>query len=536
MSEVKKAGGNPGSVSSMAAAAAADARIAKKTAELEAGQALIAETTKQAARARQELEKEQAERKAERDAEKDRADEARDTSELSKQSKWFGIEGKLLEDANIKWTLEMMQKLWEAFQEWMPTAGQDLSAQLEELSRLYLELLDAILTHTIGEGQAAEAERLNAILAEKLNLLLDMDLKDLKELLEQSGQTDTLNLVKASLYRQTTGESISGRAASRFYAQNSTVSVRSSRYFMPESSGESVKNGQRASGSVGVEEGRIYKLSEGRSVQMNQAFDAQRKSGELEMSQRSRLLSGAEGRSGQNAETSGGRAVFSEGELTRAELLASHLNGSGNLLKDTRINAQNDEVRGLLAGITNIKGQVYAANAGRNNGMTTPLRNAVNQMVDYYLSQRGIYKVYYHTTSVYERTGSAQKAMEEGLAYAYRLFVEKKADEAYRGQDAYSDSAGFFQMLLRGQTLQEDLKKGMRLLEDNWKEFLRAMGEDEKKGIVLRMQKRSPWGMLAEPGDIKKAGKEKKNRLILTEAACVAVIAVIYLCYRLFFG
>lgn len=536
MSEVKKAGGNPGSASSAAAAAVTDARIAKKTAELEAGQVLIAETTKQVARARQELEKEQAEKKAERDSARDREDETRDTSELSKQSKWFGIEGKLLEDANIKWTLEMMQELWEAFQRWMPLAGQSMSAQLEELSRLYLELLDAILTHTIGEEQAAEAERLNAILAEKLNLLLDVDLKDLKELLEKTGQTDTLNLVKASLYRQTTGESISGRAASRFYAQSNTVSVRSSRYFMPESSEQGIKSGQRASGSGGVEEGRIYKLSEGRSVQMSQAFDAQRKSGELEMNQRSRLLSGAGERGGQGAEIAGGRAVFSERELTRAELLASHLNGSGNLLKNTGISAQNDEVRGLLAGITNVKGQVYAANAGRDNGMVTPLRNAVNQMVDYYLSQKGIYKVYYYTTGAYERSGNAQKAMEEGLEYAYRLFIEKKADEAYRGQEAYSDSAGFFQMLLSGQTLQEDLKKGMRLLEDNWREFLRAMGEDEKKGIALRMQKHSPWGMLAEPEELRKDGKEKKNKLILTEAACVAVIAVIYICYRLFFG
>lgn len=537
MSGVKQTGGNSGSASSAAAAPVMDARIAKKSAQLEAGQVLIAETTKQVTQARQEMERERAERQTEKEAERDRQEDKKDTSELSKQSKWFGIEGKLPENVDIRWTLEMMQKLWEAFQQWIPVKNQDLSAQLDELSRLYLELLEAILTHTMGEEQAAQAERLNAVLAEKLNLLLEVDLKDLKELLEQTGQTDTLNLIKASIYRQTTGESISGRAASRFYAQGNTASARSSRYFMPETSGQGAgRSSSYAQTTSGVEEGRIYKLAEGRSVQMNQAFDAQRKSGELQMSQRERLSGGA-GTNGAGAgDISGGKAGLTSKELESANLLASHVNGSGNLLKNSGISAQNDEVRGLIAAITNIKGQVYAANAGRNNNMVTPLRNAINQMVDYYLSQKGIYKVYYYTTNAYERTRNPQKAIEEGLEYAYRVFAEKKADGAYCGQEAYSDSAGFFQMLLRGQTMQADLIKGIRLLEDNWREFLRSIGENDKKGIVLRMQKYSPWGALAEPEDIKKGAKEKKDRTILVEAACAAVIVVVFICYRLLFG
>lgn len=533
MSGVKQAGGNSNTGQTAPAVPIVDARIAKKSAQLEAGQVLLTEAAKQAAQARQ-MERERAERAAEKDAERDRQEDKKDTSELSKQSKWFGIEGRLPENADIRWTLEMMQELWEAFQQWIPMKNQDLSAQLEELSRLYLELLEAILTHTLGEEQAAQAERLNAVLAEKLNLLLEVDLKDLKELLERTGQTDTLNLIKASVYKQATGESISGRAASRFYAQGNTASARSSRYFMPESSGQGTsRGGSYAQTASGVNEGRIYKLADGRSVQMNQAFDAERKSGELEMSQRGRILGGT---SGGNGNISEGKTGLTGKELESANLLASHVNGSGNLLKNSGISAQNDEVRGLVAAITNIKGQVYAANAGRNNSMVTPLRNAINQMVDYYLSQKGVYKVYYYTTSAYERTRNPQKAIEEGVEYAYRLFVEKKADEAYRGQEAYSDRAGFFQMLLRGQTMQTDFIKGMRLLENNWREFLRSIGENDKKGIVLRMQKYSPWGALAEPEDIKKGAKEKKDRTILVEAACAAVIVVVFICYRILFG
>lgn len=534
MSEVKQTSGNSG-LAAAAAASKMDAGIAKKTAQLEAGQVLIAEAAKQTAQARQKMEQERAERAAEKDAERERQEDKKDTSELSKQSKWFGIEGKFPENADIRWTLEMMKELWEAFQQWIPVKDQTLSAQLEELSKLYLELLEAILTHTMGEEQAAQAERLNAVLAEKLNLLMETELKDLKQLLEQSGQKDTLDLVKASVYRQTTGESISGRAASRFYAQGNTASGRNFRYFMPESSGSGItgRGSSYAQTASGVEEGRIYKLADGRSVQMNQAFDAQRKAEELQVSQRGRILGGADGQG--TGELSGGRAVLTGRELAEAEQLAAHINGSGNLLKNSGISAQNDEVRGLVAAITNIKGQVYAVNAGRNNGMVTPLRNAINQMVDYYLSQKGIYKVYYYTTNAYERTKNPQKAIEEGLEYAYRLFMEKKADEAYRMQEAYSDRAGFFQMLLRGQTLQAELIKGMRLLEDNWREFLRSIGENEKRGITLRMQRYSPWGLLAEPEGFKKKAREKKDRTILIEAACIVIVLIVFICYRIFF-
>ena len=508
MSEVKHTSGNSGLAP--AAASVMDARIAKKSAQLEAGQVLIAEAAKQTAQARQKMEQERAERAAEKDAEKERQEDKKDTSELSKQSKWFGIEGKLPENIDIRWTLEMMKELWEEFQQWIPVKDQNLSAQLEELSKLYLKLLEAILTHTMGEEQAAQAERLNAVLAEKLNLLLETELKDLKQLLEQAGQKDTLDLVKASVYRQTTGESISGRAASRFYAQGNTASGRSSRYFMPESSGSGISR-STARGSTyvqtasGVEEGRIYKLTDGRSVQMNQAFDAQRKAEELQVSQRGRILGGTDGLG--TGDISGGKPGLTGKELAEANQLAAHINGQG-----------------------------YAANAGKNNSMVTPLRNAINQMVDYYLSQKGIYKVYYYTTNAYERTKNPQKAIEEGLEYAYRLFMEKKADEAYRMQEAYSDRAGFFQMLLRGQAMQADLIKGMRLLENNWREFLRSIGENEKRGIALRMQRYSPWGLLAEPEGFKKKAKEKNDRTILIEAACIAVVVIVFICYRIFFG
>ena len=80
------------------------------------------------------------------------------------------------------------------------------------------------------------------------------------------------------------------------------------------------------------------------------------------------------------------------------------------------------------------------------------------------------------------------------------------------------------------------MARGMRLLESNWRDFLRSIAEDKKKGIVLTMQKYSPWGALIEPEDTGKNSMERKERLVLIEAACVAVLVAVYLGYRLFFG
>ena len=154
MSRVKETGGNQAPQS--AAAAAMENRLARKCAQMEAGQVLIEEASRHAAEVKEELLKERDSRKQEweQENERDRTEEKRDTPELSRQSKWFGIEGKLMKDANITWTLEMELELWEAFQRWMPVGDQNLSAQLDELSKLYLALLEAILTHTMEIGRA----------------------------------------------------------------------------------------------------------------------------------------------------------------------------------------------------------------------------------------------------------------------------------------------------------------------------------------------------------------------------------------------
>ena len=554
MPGVKEAGNSQASAAAAAAVAVTDARLAGKSAKLAAGQVLIEEAARHAAEMKEEILKESASRKEENKDERDRTEEKRDASELSGQSKWFGIEKRLLKDEDIKWTLEMMKEQWEAFQNWIPAGDRELSEHLDELSRLYLALLEAILTHTAGEEQALQIDRLNEVLVLKLTLLMDVDLKDLMDMLEQTGQKETLNLIKSSVYKQTTGESISARAAGRFFARGNVNSTGNTRYFMPESQGQGAVSGRGKNGmytasaspasagglSAASEEGRFYEVTKDRNVRMSQSLDIRRQSGELQMSQRARNVSNARGSgsviAGGNGSLLGGKTMPGGKELAGANRFAAHMNGSGNLFTNPAINARNEEVLGLLAAVTSIKGQIYAANSGRNNAVNSSLRNALNQMIDYYLTQKGAYKVYGYTSNVYEKTHSPQKAIEEGIEYAYRLFMEKKGDAVYRQQAAYSEEAGFFQKLLKGQSAQAELLRGMRLLEGNWRDFLKSIGESEKKGITLKMQKHSPWGMLMEPMSLDKdKGEKKEKKIALTGIACVAALIVIYLCFRLFF-
>ena len=56
------------------------------------------------------------------------------------------------------------------------------------------------------------------------------------------------------------------------------------------------------------------------------------------------------------------------------------------------------------------------------------------------------------------------------------------------------------------------------------------------KGIAVLAGLILATGLVMEPEELRKDGKKGKEKIILAEAACVAVMVVVYLCYRLFFG
>lgn len=494
----------------------AETQAAKLNLEMEAGKVLLAQSQKRMAETKQRLEEEQ-EAREEKQKQESRERENRDTPELSRQSRWFGLEGRILTEASLKWVLEMEQELWEALLTWEPVPGTDFSRQLAELSRLYLALLEAVLTHTMGEEQTAQTDRLNSLLAGKLELLLRANLGQLMAFLEQNRQPEAVRGIKASLYRRITGANVSPREADTLFSGGRGKAAGAdgtSRAASGMGSGAL----QSPQGALS-REGMLYKSAGGGNIQVNQAFEAHRKSEELQESLRNTSSGGP------------GKGSISEDELVTANRFAGHLQGSGNLFANPGITAENEEVRGLLSAVTSIKGQVYVSDFAKEHTLDGPLKNAVNRMVDYYLFQRGAREVYYHTSQIYEKTKDPVRAMAEGLEYAYRQFLEKKGSAAEGKQVAYGEQAGFFQMLLGNQTQEEDLRRGLKLLEENWKEFLEAMGARAQRGTSLSMHRYSPWGsLLGTEGP--KAGKEK--RLAVKAAYMAAAVAGGIFCYLFF--
>lgn len=491
----------------------AENRAAKKLMELEAGRVLVAQAAKQAEETREKLEEERLEQR-----EKVQEREQRDTPELSEKSRWFGTTGKLLMEANLRWILEMEQELWEEFLNWHPSPEGNLSRELEELSRLYLALLEAVLLHTTGQEQSVQKERLDTVLSEKLNLVLEVRLKNLISLLERMGQRETIGRIRYSLYRQTTGESISPRAAEHFFSLGSRGGGSTASDL---SSSVRTRSFEKSFG----EEGSVYQPCGGRNIRISREFDAHRKSEQIEMNQRNQSLSEKKGRA---IETGG----FEISELVRADAFARHLSESEEMMKGMGLWKGNQEAAGYLAALTAVKGEIYLSGTGRSGETVSPVKSLVNQMVDYYLNQKGAYETYYHTIEIYEKTKDPQKAAAEGLAYAYRLFLEKKGDAAYKNQKAYSEDAGFFQMS-GGSTPEENFRKGVRLLEENWREFL-ASARQEGGEITLRIQRYSPWGAMMEAEEQRKARDKKAEQVFLKQALAAVGIAAVYLLWKIF--
>lgn len=521
-----------------------EAEILKARVEMEASQLYMEASAKQIAKIKENLERGHA--SSSRELER----RGRDTASISDTRKWSGTGQADPEHPDSSWRLEMEAERWNAFLAWKPMSGTSLALQLQDLSDKYLALLEAVLKYTMGEAQAEQMARLDSALSENLNLLMDSDLGELTALLEDTGQSDTLAGIVASVYKQTAGQSISHSEAAKILG--------SSRFSMAPPSG-SFSNTGRESGRIGsgrgqgffssgspqtsassgasarsasLKEGMIYQASGGGKVQPSKGFAAQKNLWEGQISQRKAVINNARQGNRQGISTWGDKDSYTGRELARANRFASHINGSGDLFRNSGITAQNDEVLGLLAAVTSMKGQIYAADASRNSSITLPLQNAITRMIDQYIRQKAASKVYYYTTHVYEKTKSPQKAIESGLEYAYRQFKEKQADPSGQAQARYSGQAGFFLSVVNGQNPEKDFTFGLRVLEENWKEFLRSIGKAMDSSSMLKLQNISLWGSLMEPAKHKAGKRVDIEKFLLVATLVFFAAAMIYFLLR----
>lgn len=502
-----------------------DNAFAKKTLELKAGEVLITEASKKLAESKKEIQDESREKKEEKE-------EYRDTSSLSEQSKWFGIERKAVENIFKKWALEMEAELWEAFLNWFPKTDQSLHDQLEELSDLYLALVKSVLIHTVGKEQQEQMLRLETVLSEKLNLLIQQSLKELMEFTGEFGTEEIQKNIKSSLYRQITGDTLSRSEIDAFYS----------------------KDGARKNGALNKNQSgaSLYYPSGKNAIKLNQNYH-ERINSEALLINRENAIGGYSKGGEYNVGYQGNVAVYSEREMELANQFVQYITGSGNLFENRGVTAQNSEVFGVLAAVTAMKGNIFFADKENTGLFGSEVKGMLSRFIDFYLiqaeqqntagvqmargggsgSQRsaygGLYDVYYYMMNIYSKTKEPSKAVMEGIQYAAQMFEKKKMDAAFSKDSAYGKEAGFFEMFRKDQT--GDWSVGRQILEKDWEEFLRMAGWQNRKNFYLLLEKYSPWGTTLSAGKKSRLRKHEIDKMLIF--GCGAVLAAVLL-YMLF--
>ena len=509
MSQIK----TTGTVSEPAVNTDKELQLARQQAELKGGETLIRELAGMTARQRENV----------RSSRTDTGQEQpKDTAEISETRRRLLSDGTVPADELLKWVLEMAGEDWEAFLEWLPDPDLELQEQLQELSKLYLTLLEAVLKHAEGDNLKEQLDRLDSLLAQKLNLVIDKSLEQLTSLLEETGQSATMDSIRSSLYRQTAGRTISPQAAHMLFAQ-STQTRRAA-------TAGSIRSHTAPSPFSG--EGMIYQSSGKQNVRFRQTYDTEQTSWKEQLRQRQVIIRNAKKGIVENTFRQGNPVSCSARELERANRFAAHIDGSGNLFKNPGISARNEEVTGLLAAVMSIKGQVYAEKSGGTSSITVALENAIEKLVDRYLRQHGGHKVYYRTLTAYKQMKDPQKAIQSGQDYAYQQFREKQKAAGQRS-GPYAKESGFFQALLKKLSPEKEYALGVRLLQEDWTRFLSSVGNRQDLSYRPGIERYSPWGLFAGPGTIRAGRDGLLGKVLLGITTVIILGALAVVCFHL---
>ena len=146
MSQIKTASTAPGP----AAHAEQDLQLARQQAERKGSEILLQELSRTVKEQREDA----------RDSRTDPKQETpTDMAEIARTRRSSASDGTSSADEARRWILEMAEKVWESFLEWQPDGDLDLTKQLQELSKLYLALLEATLKNAEGEALKEQMDR-----------------------------------------------------------------------------------------------------------------------------------------------------------------------------------------------------------------------------------------------------------------------------------------------------------------------------------------------------------------------------------------
>lgn len=445
-------------------------------------------------------------------------EERKDLAQLSQESKNAG---------EVKnWDSHAEAAAWNELTKWLPAGDREISAQIKELSELYMHLLDEIIQNVSEENRQLYTEKLRQILVCQLDELLKMSMPHLHSFFCTCGTQNSLCRLEKSLYFAVTGTHLSLEAVRKDW----DAASRSGRAYIQNGKERGFHNSSFFSMDTG-KEGKVY----------NRRGDAEKKL-RAETGRTEELLQAARMLHQKGRANHGGENTYTLRDIERAEQFVKTLGGtSSGLFSNSRLTAGNECLYGVLWTVEKCKTQMFIE---RETNVSFTMKQEVESAVERMTAdcmqeavrkshERGFeifnrqqaYEIYRYAMKQYYSGVKVNKAIRDGFYYALKYFFQKTGSQE---QESGEWKHGFFQEYEDKGSIKKELEKGSRFLEEDWKRFLSEMDyNDEMLQLAAGMY--SPWAVFMEPEKDKKESPKKKGEAFAIAGAIAAVAAIVVL-------
>ena len=416
--------------------------------------------------------------------------ETKDRAQLSEESK--GVE------QTKKWDARAEQEAWQKLLKWLPSQGKTLSLQIGELKSAYMFLLEEILANVPKQQQAPYLSKLEKILLVQLDALLKKTAPQSIEFFSSYGSKNSLSKIKRAVYFAVTGRHLPAEKGKQLEAQ--------------------------PAGSLYSKEGKVKKAAEHTG------------------SEAERLLYAAKYR--QKGNTAYKANVYLP-QMEKVQKFVKAMGGKeSSLFMRPEFTSKNSALYGFLWAVETCKTQMFLLREPLEEPLRIEVETAVEQRIASWMEraesgqhrQKGLtlkreqaYEVYCYTMKQFYHGKKVNKAIRDGLYYALKYFLKERAEGELQNQELRS---GFFGEWVEKEKQRQDLEKGMRALDENWKAFISQMGyEDELLQLTAGLY--GIWAMFCRQEPEPEEKKRKRGEALavaggLAAAAVLLILGVVF--------
>lgn len=451
--------------------------------------------------------------------------EKKDLAQLSQESKGQ-VETK-------HWKQEIQLAAWKTLLNWFPVEGRALEQQARELTEIYMRLLRDIMDYVPEGKQQLYTEKLRQILVCQLDALLKIAVPELKSFFLAYGMEHSVARLEKSLYFAVTGNHLSLETVKQDWE---AVSRAGRQYFL-EGKQTAAKSGPFFSAASHEGQGSLYSKA-GIATKQGAASSAERlwEAASRQRQGNGMRLGSQSGQMGQGKLES----IYALKDIQRAERFVKVLGGTrSNLFTTQSFTAKNEALYGVLWTVEKSKTEMFVTRELASSPLRQDIETAVERMTATYIqnaqnaarrtcgdkasafSQEQVYAIYRYAMKRYNGGETLNKAIRDGFYYALKYFLQPK-----EGGENSERKPGFFQEFVEKGQLTQDLEKGSKTLDEDWKHFLSEMGYDDEL-LQLTASLYGPWAMLIRPDDEKQEQPDKKGEALAIAGGLVAIAVII---------